>query len=436
MARIASTVEELGIPRSSGAPGIVRTASGRLIALTWDADDQVWTSARQLSMRQKITLGMSSSGSPSSWKYPALAELPAPVPNPRGWGFQIHKIQNPGEIYDTGLALQEYLSAEMFARDLTGTSANPVISLNWYELDVGDAFLSPLPDNFGVQLEGARTATVYQAFTSGWQTSPVPQPVTNGIWYPEIYLDGPPANFRRFCAWHRWAGGPGVPAAGSDAPASDYPPFDGVVSWHRASDLALPDGQAVTEWPDYSGRGRTLTQATSTKRPVVRRDPTGPRYVRFDGANDVLRYPAGDFTQPLTVFLVIRQQAPGGTQQVWLGPATSGAPLIYRFDATDQVSAWAGGTDLTYHRSSAWPSPWMVLSVVFDTTTTIWEGTTPKASGDAGSHDLAGLVLGNNNGETLPARIDLAEVVVIGQALSDADRIAMVNTLLDRNGLS
>jgi hypothetical protein len=47
-----------------------------------------------------------------------------------------------------------------------------------------------------------------------------------------------------------------------------YEPPAGMVQWYRADDLAgMDDGQPVTVWPDASGNGLDLSQATTSKQP-------------------------------------------------------------------------------------------------------------------------------------------------------------------------
>jgi hypothetical protein len=352
-------------------------------------------------------------------------------PGMTAYGFQIHKELHPGPFTDAGLRLQEHLSAQM-RRSSVETSSTPKISLQWYELENGDQFLSPEVDDerFGVQLDGTLENVVYRMCSTGWQLSPIPSPIPNTTWYPEIYTFGPGTEFRNFTALHRWIGGD-VGELGGNEQASKYPALPTVVNWHRAAHIPVADLAAVPAWADYSGRGRSLRQLTGGKQPVVRRDsPTGFRYVRFDGSNDSL---AGSFAlleQPLTVFMVMRATSGGGTQQVWLGSNQAGPSLLYRGDATNQVNVWAGGTDLTYNRGGNWPSPWMIWSVVLDgSDTTVWENLTPVGSGDPGSTGLAGLIMGNNVGETLPARLDVAELVISAAAVGDSARQDAINAL-------
>src|SRR5436190_706186 len=74
-----------------------------------------------------------------------------------------------------------------------------------------------------------------------------------------------------------------------------------IGSWWKADSLSLADGTPVgntgTEWTDSSGNGHTLTQATSTKRPLFKTGIfNGFPAIRFDGIDDFL-----DIASPSTV---------------------------------------------------------------------------------------------------------------------------------------
>jgi hypothetical protein len=378
----AATVAELGSGRFDGQAGEVVLPSGRREALFWDATASLWRSNRYLTMRQIDNVGMRANGSPTGAKYPTSPENPnlSGTPNPTAFGFQIHTTHAPDEIWQAGLRLQEHLACEFATPDMASALV-PEIFLNWYELGIGDAFLSPEGHNQGVHNVGELRPSPNWGgwYSSGWQNSPVSEPGAFANWYPELYLEGQPINFRNFTAWHRWAGPvANLGATGSFERASQYPALSNLLSWNSAAHIPVADNAQVAEWPDFSGRGRHLVQSTTTKRPVVRRDSPGSlRHVRFDGTNDSLIFAGapGVYDQPITVFMTLRQNTGGGAQQVWLGALSSGPPLIYRGDATNQVNVWAGaGADLTYDRGSNWPSPFMIVSVVFNgASTSVWE---------------------------------------------------------------
>lgn len=430
MGRVATTVAQLADGAYDGEQAVIILPSGFREPLIWNGTH--WVGRARPTMRQVDNIGMSSPGNPSGWRYPGdHKEVPDPSVNGTAFGFQILKQLYAAEYFAAGLRLQEHLQAQL--RVVDPAPGVPEMALAWYDLLPGADFLSPPPYNFGVHLVAERDEVSFRWASTGWQDSPAAAPPAGSHFYPELYLTGPAANFRNFFAQHRWIAGP---AGGSVSPAvaSKYPPIGSVAAWHVADDVPVADGGAVADWPDYSGRGRSLLQAAATKRPVVRRDGAGAlRHVRFDGVNDLLRTGAPSLLipQPCTVFMLMRQRAAGATQQAWLGPDSGNPALLYRGDATDQVNVWAGGTDLVYHRSSAWPSSWVVWTFLLDgANTKVWENGVQVAAGDAGGAGFQGITLANNVGETLPAAIDVAELIVSYKAATTGERQAVEAQLL------
>ena len=56
-------------------------------------------------------------------------------------------------------------------------------------------------------------------------------------------------------------------------------------------------------------------------------------------------------------------------------------------------------------------------------------------TGSAGTNDLFGLVVGNNNAETLPAAIDVAELILVNFVPGTGERASVVSYLEDKYGL-
>jgi hypothetical protein len=431
MGRIASSVSGLGTA-SDGAEGIVRLDSSRQVRLRWNQSAGVWVSAPQWSMRQTSNVGLSTNGSSLAWKYPgASTEIPFD-PAEKGSGFYIHMLTDAGAYWAAGLRLQEFLTGRIL--DIGPGVTTPEFALNWYPLAPGDGFLSPTPTNQGVRLFGELAQPKARFYTSGWQNTVLATSPTAGQdLYPEIYQYGSIANLWNFTARRRWVSSD---ATAAGPPSFARPPIANLINWHVADDIPVANGAAVGDWADYSGWGRNLV-SSGTKRPVLNKNTlNGHATVAFDGVNDIMQTPVAAANQPWSAFLVMRQRASGGTQQVWLGTNGASAPLFYRGSATDQVNLWLGGTDLTYARGSNWPSPWIVISIVCNgASTNIWEGKTLKATGDAGSFGFTGLVIGNNFAETLPAAIDVAEIILAYKAADSTERNAVIDQLNTKYGL-
>lgn len=424
MGRVAATVTELGRPLRDGEQGVVEVSSGHREILYWNATQQAWVGKPHYSMRQVDVWGMRSSGSPVQWVYPFSTSGLGRVDT--GYGFQIHVVRDADLLWNAGLRLQENLTANMQSG---ADGAIPELALNWYDLELGDNFLSPTPTNQGVHLIGEADAFALRGATTGWQNSPAAPPTKN--WYPELYAYGGNGNivFERFTAQYRWVAG--VVTGGTAGEASYFPPiYNRVGTWLRASTIPRLHDEVVDTWPDYGGRGFHMKIRTGA--PVLKRNVVGDpeAYVYFDGVDDALqsvRYPNAIWGPPATLFMILRQRAGGTSPQMWVDANT----LLYRGSDTDQVNVWAGGgPDVTYNRGSNWPMPFTIVSVTTDgTTQTIWENNVFKASGNSGNRGFGDFTIGTNNTGSFPAAIDVAELLVYDKALDTSERTQVLNWL-------
>lgn len=443
MVSIVTDVADLGKPDGGTVKGL-RLPSGEVELMVYDKDYDVWIGHERWTMRQIQNEGQTAPGGSLAWKYPGpFNEQPNTrvLDVPTGWasplGFAIHTDEHGGEKHNAGLILQEHLVGEMRS-GVDETGELPAIALAWYHLAQGQDFLSPDSINHGIHLTGSTDQFAWRFHSTGWQTSIFDdnEPGPTDILYPEVYLWGPATSFRNFTAKHRWSYGNMVPRDSGEVP-SRYP-HRNITGWWEVGSISAADGTAITEWTDYSGRGQHLVQRTTANKPVVMSE-TGRRFVRFDGVNDVMKSVNPVlFLPPWTIIMVMRQRASGGAQQVWYGTQGSGPLLIYRGDATDQVNVWAGGSDSIYHHSGGWPSGWMVLSIKSDgTNSDIWENQTEVlAATGLGTAGASGISLGGRDDGTLPAAIDVAEVILSFDPWTDAERSSYVQYLMNKYAIT
>lgn len=86
------------------------------------------------------------------------------------------------------------------------------------------------------------------------------------------------------------------------APDQPLPVTEGLVAHYDAAALALANQAPVALWPDLSGNGNHLTQATGTQQPVfVAAAQNGRGVVEFDGENDHFE----DFTEDQVVWGIV-----------------------------------------------------------------------------------------------------------------------------------
>ena len=89
--------------------------------------------------------------------------------------------------------------------------------------------------------------------------------------------------------------------------------ISGLMLWCDAADITVGQGFPFDTWPDKSGNGRDLTQATGAKQPTLRQSPTGDPCAEFDGVDDFMKTPA--FPSPtagVSVFIVYQANLPIG----------------------------------------------------------------------------------------------------------------------------
>ncbi len=410
---VASTVAGLG-SANDGDEGIIEVSTGHREHLRWHASLGAWVGEPHTHIRQVDGFAMRDNGNPAVWRYPHATSGVGSIDN--SFGFALHDIRDAGLLSAAGLTLQENNQAAM-----RGGSDGlvPRLAINWYDLGPGDAFLSPVPSNFGIELTGVAGNQRFVMATTGWQNAPIDPFTKNG--YPECYVTGSDVvDFARLVCRHRWVS---TPLSGSAGEPSVAPPFAASVLWHlEAAWVPRAHNEVVDTWPDYSGRGSHMKIRAGA--PVLK-SGSSPAYVSFDGVTDCMEtvlQPGA--AQPYTMFMVLRQRAEGGTQQMWF----DGSGLLYRDNATNKVNLWlGGGPDLTYNRASNWPSDFICVSVVANgASSNIWEDRTLKVSGDCGTRSFTNLLLANNTFSSLPAAIDVRTMLTYTGALNDTDR----NTVL------
>lgn len=104
---------------------------------------------------------------------------------------------------------------------------------------------------------------------------------------------------------------------------SEYSPImlgSALEVWIEADKgITITDGY-VSQWNDLSGRGRHLTQATDTKRPLLIDDSINHhKCVRFDGIDDFIAVSGFTIAQPYWILLVHKYTAQAGARYFLCG---------------------------------------------------------------------------------------------------------------------
>src|SRR5690606_16131545 len=113
---------------------------------------------------------------------------------------------------------------------------------------------------------------------------------------------------------------------------SDIP---GLVAWWKADALTLADDDPVATWPDSSGNGHDLAQATSDRRPTFKAGVLNGRpIVRFDGG-DVLATSATSAPGNTFTLFAVAQVTSAGLRSI-IDKDRNTTPRIFQF-------RWLGG---------------------------------------------------------------------------------------------
>jgi hypothetical protein len=222
------------------------------------------------------------------------------------------------------------------------------------------------------------------------------------------------------------------------------------AAWYKPESLsALANSDPVATWPDSSGNGRDLTQATSGARPLYKTNvQNGRPAVRMDGSNDYLAYLPGSSwatTTSLTVVAALRR----------IAPVSQSALMVLRNSGVDDAVApdgaligWEGVNDrLAEYRNSVQTanimgdigSAAMVQSHVWDgTNNTIYrDGTASTPVASTGSFVLREIYVGcryTTSTQTYFNNYDYYEILVFPSALSATNRTSVETYLRGRWG--
>lgn len=225
-----------------------------------------------------------------------------------------------------------------------------------------------------------------------------------------------------------------VPAGGGGGGGVDPDDVSGLVAWYRADTLGLADGAAVSSWPDSSGGGRTLSQATSGKRPTFVTAGglfNGLPCVRFAGTDDTLTNLAVAGISALAgiTVIVVHRLATAGTADIVHLDAGAGVSMCrthfegseYRAEF-DSAGALGGG----------------VSSRVANIAVTHYDGAQVTALRGTSAHSRAAktgavtttrIFLGSYRDSANYMDGDIAEVLIYNKALSPTERASVVKGL-------
>ncbi|HKL09140.1 MAG TPA: hypothetical protein VJ896_10225, partial [Bacteroidales bacterium] len=228
--------------------------------------------------------------------------------------------------------------------------------------------------------------------------------------------------------------------------------FDGsdgepmLVLWLLPDSLGLSNGDDVLNWTDYSGNSNDLSALVSTS-PVFRETAiNGHDYVEFSKSNN--RIIRNSFNMPadaLAVYMVIRTGDSGDGVISYAVPSNDNEYLLYQSNSlTTYLDGSNNPSGLAYNNSN-----WRILShqwrgsdgrllIYLDGTEednrTFQSGATITSGGNfaiGGEQD--GVNSGYTSGQAFEG--DIAELIILGSSMKQADRVVIENYLAQKYGL-
>lgn len=195
-----------------------------------------------------------------------------------------------------------------------------------------------------------------------------------------------------------------------------FPALGGQL-WARyvaAAEAAHADGDPWLP-QDVSPNGRHTTQATGSKKPLLKDGIVNGRAVyRLDGVDDFVDTPAATLNQPFAVFGVVKcRAAPVGSFGYLLDGATQDSTVWHQTDGGADLRMYAGvggliltlGTTVFHY----------AMCVFNGASSEAWLDGSLVASGNAGTQNAGGLRIGAQSGGAGAnfAIFDVAELAVI-----------------------
>ena len=196
--------------------------------------------------------------------------------------------------------------------------------------------------------------------------------------------------------------------------------------------LSLNDNDLVAPWPDQSGQGNDLVQATGDKKPSYQTNEINGRpVVRSDGTDDVL---SALFTlsDPVEYFLVAKQIAHADGDTLIADGDLSNSLLLQMINPTRKVRMYSGSDGGPEGDPGA---GFHIYTCLFNgASSELWFDGASQGSADCGTSVLVGVSLfGGNIGF---AQIDIAEFCLFSAVLSSFNRNSMHRYLSSRYAIS
>ncbi len=218
-----------------------------------------------------------------------------------------------------------------------------------------------------------------------------------------------------------------------------------LTAWFKADSISGSDGDSISAWADSSGNGHNAAQATSSRQPTLQTSELNSLpVVRFDGSNDIVS--DGDIadldvgTGDIWLACVFKSTDDSGAQNFFEKGATA---FGLRCLSNGKLEMTLGATTNTpLQNSGSWSRIEFVLATASRVSATCNGFVNGTASSTTGTTNTTSI--SNSSNFDIGARAvgagamtgDIAEILVGGATLTDADRLKIEGYLAHKYGLA
>lgn len=212
-----------------------------------------------------------------------------------------------------------------------------------------------------------------------------------------------------------------------------YPNISNLYARYDAStsgNVSL-SGTSVTQWTDISGNSRNMTASGSESPTYVTAGKNSLNTISFDGTDDKLQTSSFSFTNPATLFFVIKMNSFQSYKAIFDGINNNTANIVANNDSSVNKFAFYSSGWETVQLTSVNSGTWYRMTWVFDGAGSLayTNDNSPVTWTDGNISDIGGFRLGEGDGGGEHSPMELGEFIVYNRALNSTER-GQVNSYL------
>lgn len=180
-----------------------------------------------------------------------------------------------------------------------------------------------------------------------------------------------------------------------------------TVAWFDYLQMITKDGSDfVSVWGDASTNSNDLLQPTGTNQPLWSSDG-----VLFDGVDNFMDTLSFTLNQPEFIYAVLKQVTWSADGRIFDGD-TIDSGVLYQNPGTPQLTLYAG-SNAAINGNLALDTFGVIRVLINGASSSVQINETTKTTGDAGSRDMGGFILGSKSGGALNhGNIQVKELII------------------------